>query len=195
MAQLDTTRSALRNVVRACVVSSAQQAGLLSDYPHGGVELGEVSNVILGVQDSVFHPFGWEFGMPVDHAYRSGQTWVLAMRLRSLQDPDWRKIAFRTTTPTDAYAPAQDTIRADLPGYVPSGISAGSISNGFLLLSPVDLTHDAVVCYAPVRRIKPDPIDWGGARPAEGSIFFTLGRHATIGEPLAVNRLEKLRLS
>jgi hypothetical protein len=188
MASLETTRAALRNAVRACVVTSANQSALLTDYPHGGTELGEIASVQIGIQDKLFVPKGWEFhGQPVDHGWREGQVWVLALRLRAMQDTDWRGIAFRTVATTDGYAPADGTIKSDQGGFVAAG--------GMLLLSPVDLTHDAIVCYAPIRGIGPEPIHWGSDRPAVGSLMFTLGRHATIGEPVAVDRLEHLRLS
>ncbi len=193
MAKLDTVRSALRNAVRACIVTSANQAALLNAYPHGGTELGEIAGVSLGVQDQVFVPFGWEYGGPVDHGWRSGQSWVLAIKLRALEDADWLPIAFRTTIPTDGYAPNPGTIKPDQPGFVSA--SAGMPSGGMLLLSPVDTTHKAVVCYAPIRMLAPASINWGSNVPAQGSLLFRLGRHATIGEPLAIDALEHLRLS
>lgn len=188
MAELDTVRSALYNAVRACLVTSANQAALTAaDYPHGGTELGEIASVSLGVQDQLFVPWGWEYGSPVDHGYRSGQTWVLGIRLRAMQDPNWRAIGFNATAAADGYAPSSGTIKSDKAGLVPA--------SPMILLSPLDLTHDAVICYSPIRGVGPAPINWGNVKPAVGSLLFTLGRHATIGEPVAIDRLEHLRLS
>lgn len=187
MAKLDTVRSAIHNTVRACLVTSANQAALLNTYPHGGTELGEIASVALGVQDELFVPRAWEYGAPVDHGYRSGQSWVLGIRVRAMEDPDWLAIGFNATVANDGYAPSTGTIRSDKGGFVPA--------SPMILLSPIDLTHKAVVCYAPIRGIAPSPINWGPHKPAVGSLMFTLGRHATIGEPLAIDLLEHLRLS
>lgn len=195
MAQLDVVRSAIRNAVRACLVTSANQAALLNDFPHGGTELGEIAGPpLLGVQDEVYTPNGWEYGGPVDHSWRSYQKWVLALKLRALEDPEWRKIAFRAVATTDGYVPASGTLKADLPGFVAPIVNPSS-NPAFLLLSPVDRSHQAVLCYAPIRRLGSRGISWGASAPAEGSLLFDLGRHATLGESVAVDTLEHLKLS
>lgn len=162
------------------------QAGLLQAFPHGGTALGLVSDVAVE-RDEVLEPVvAWEFGQEINSGFRSLERWALAFVLRQW-DPDTLGLLFRTTTTSAGGYSGAKTLKASTIGQV------GALSP--ILFSPLDVKHPAVLIYAPMPARKATQIlALSLDRRLEVAAVFRATR-GTVGEPIAIDRLEHLSLT
>lgn len=162
------------------------QAGLLQAFPHGGTEVGRISEAFVAETEEIT-PILSEARGKIVGAVRGSVTYVVGFTLLQW-DPDGYGLVFRTTTTSAGGYQGVKTIEGSTPGNV----SATSK----LIFSPDDPRHPAVLIYAPIPYLgnATRRLEFSLKKDLEVALIF-LAAEDSNGNDIAIDRLEHLSLT
>lgn len=175
-----SVQDALRVPGRLCV--GPTQNGLLGAFPHGGTEVGRVSEVVV-TETAEETPIPGEARGKVAGLLRGISTVLVAAVLLE-RNPTGYGLVYRTTTTSGG----AKTIRSSAPGLV--------TATSPILFSPDDPAHPGVLVYAPLPYVGPAGrrLEFLLRRGLEFPLLFLVGEDAN-GNDLAIDLLEHLSLT
>lgn len=179
-----SVQDVLRVSGRLCV--GPTQNGLLGAFPHGGTEVGRVSEVVV-TETAEETPILGEARGKVAGLLRGISTVLVAAVLLE-RNPTGYGLVYRTTTTSGGGFSGAKTIRGSAPGLV--------TATSPILFSPDDPAHPGVLVYAPLPYVGPAGrrLEFLLRRGLEFPLLFLVGEDAN-GNDLAIDLLEHLSLT